>query len=565
MYDFEKWLSETVVQTDSSFLLRLEKVILNLAATSGITAGVYYHLALEQNGQNIVRYFESGLYDGAMENVFQAQLEGHYGYRIYTAGDVESQSSNLAAKSTSIGDKRRKDPERKGKVKNRSGQRYKQLMEVSDGSSLKPLLQDLLIKLLQEGVKVKSLVIGVLREKGKLGKPDDRYLYVEGHDTELVQQQLHEHSLHGKRAERLDVKEKRGKMSLKEQFSFLSSVSNLHWQSPNVMFMQTLSVGTVKYLPVSVRNRYIYFSVIGDIHRAKMALSPSERVQSNVMNNASNPCKKPRMSCPTTQLTTQEMLNDAGELQAPDVSSMSKDLTLYKDYVRLLVESGCVSWRPKENDEYVIAANDFSVDTGVFQACDYVHVYFTRTEVRCSCSSFKDMVTQSAKCMHTRFVKEEIQPRLELLCMDDFSPNTPMEKLLHSNFCEQKSYITVMGRKDGKTLKFSVKGRTGSMGFVHTSQYGQFMACQSGACVHMMGSKKSTQKLMQLDELKSLCPHLDAMHAHHEVWRDLLDLTKIEEGDNVERQYFDTGRSEWTFGGLSQHKPPPERAPEFIR
>ena len=557
VYDFEKWLSETVVETNSSFLPQLEKVILNFAATSGVTAGVYYHIALEQDGQNIVRYFESGSYDGAMQNVFQAQLEGHYAYRIYTAGDVESHSADLQAKSKNIAEMRSKGAEVKGKVRNRSGEKHKQLM-----SSLKPLLQKLLLRLKQVGVGVKSFVLGVLQENGIYRKANDRYLYVEGHDAELVGEHLHEHSINGKRAEHIDVNEKRGRMSLKEQFNFLSNVSNLHWKSPHVMYMQTLCVGTVKYRPVSVRNRYIYFSVNEDFCQAKTALYPSNKVKAKV---TSNPCKKRRMDNPTTPSTTQEMLNDIGESQAPDVSSMSEDLTLYKDYVRLVVESGCVSWRPMENDQYVIAVNDFSVVTGSFRACDYVHVYFSKTEVRCSCSSFKDMITQSARCMHTRFVNEEIQPRLEILCLEDFSPNTPMENLLHSNFNEQKSHITVLGQKDRKTLKFSVKGRTGSMGFVHISQHGQFMACQSGACVHMMGSKKSIQKLIQLDQVQTLCPHLDAMHAHHEVWRHLLDLTSVEKGDKEERKYFDTSSSEWNFGGLSQHKPPPERAPEFIR
>ena len=108
---FEQWLTETVVEQGASHLLRLEKVLLDLAATTGVSAGVYYHLAFEKGTEKIARYFESGLYDGAMEKVFWVELPDHHPYCINTKSDIECREHDLQSKTRSISEKRKKQGE----------------------------------------------------------------------------------------------------------------------------------------------------------------------------------------------------------------------------------------------------------------------------------------------------------------------------------------------------------------------------------------------------------------------------------------------------------------------
>ena len=560
MNEHDEWLAESVFEKKANYLPRLEKVLLDLAATSDVTSGVYFHLSLEQQ---VCRYFESGLYKGVMSSIFESEL-GQYPYCLYTEDDIENRSGILSDRRKSISEKRTVSGEGKAsKVRNRSGERYRDLL-----SSIHGLLQDLLLRLKQKKVTVKSLVVSVLR-KGASAKTDDRYLFVLGPDDSDVHQKLHNHTINGKGEKVIDIHAKQKFCSLHEQFRFVSQVPNLHWKEEPVRYMQTFSVKTESFFPVSPRSRYIYFAVNGDLERAKDALKRGATCRKSCVKAASeraNPPKRHKANSTTTQLTTKELLDDIGDAQAPDVSSMSTSLTTYNDYVRLLVDIGSISWRTFGDNGFAIAINSYSADSGVFLPCEFAHVTFSRTESQCTCPSFKDMIADVHKCMHTRFVEAEIIPRLDLLRKEDWIAMTPLEKLLHCRINDHRSAVSIVGHVDvQRTVKFSVKGRTGSLEFVHLSNNGRYIACQSGSCARLAGNRKSLEKLMQIDQVDKLCPHLDSMHASHEVWMGMIPSNDESECGVSGKQYFDREMGEWQFGGLTQHEPPPEMAEHYKR
>ena len=560
MNEHDKWLAESVFEKQAYYLPRLEKVLLDLASTSELTSGVYFHLGLEQQ---VCRYFESGVYKGAMSNIFELEL-GQYPYCVYTEDDIEKRSAKLNDRHESISEKRKPSGEEKGKkVRNRSRQRYKQLL-----SSLRGLLQDLLLRLKQKNVTVKSLVVSVLRKGASAGK-DDRYLFVLGPDDGEVHQKLHNHTINGKGGEVIDIHAKQNVCSLQEQFRFVSQVPNLHWTEENVGYMQTFSARSEKYLPVSPRSRYICFAIDGNLARAKDALKKIEPCRKSCQKAASggaNPPKRLKPNSTTTQLTTKELLDDIRDGQAPDVSSMSTSLTMYNDYLQLLVDIGSISWRTIGDTDFAIAINSYSADSGIFLPCEFAHVTFSRTASHCTCPSFKDMITDAQRCIHTRFVEAEIISRLDLLLKQDWIAVTPLERLLHCGINDHRSAISVVGHVDvKKTVKFSVKGQTGSLEFVHLSNNGRYIACQSGTCTRLAGNPKSLEGLMQIDQVNKLCPHLHSMHASQEVWMGMISSNDESECGESGKQYFDKETGEWRFGGLTQHKPPPERAEQHIR
>ena len=88
---------------------------------------------------------------------------------------------------------------------------------------------------------------------------DDGYVYVIG---KFVTSKLFEHSLAGKTHVTIDIWTKRSYFSRSEQFKVLSQILNFHWKSTsNIQFLQMFSVSCPGYLPVSIRNRYIHFTL----------------------------------------------------------------------------------------------------------------------------------------------------------------------------------------------------------------------------------------------------------------------------------------------------------------
>ena len=393
-----------------------------------------------------------------------------------------------------------------------------------------------------------------------------RYLYVVGHDKNFVCNRLHDHTINGKRSENIDIRDKKSNLSLTEQFQFLSNVPNMHWSGPNIGFMQTLSVKCGKYLPVSMRNRYIYYSAQGEHKQAEQTLVKMDHVRTKPCNRL-NPAKRQKLSTesPTVESSTPDVPVELGEMEAPDVSSMSQGLTLYTDFVRLLVESGRVAWRVIGQEEYVIAMNSCSENSGAFLPREFVHVKFNRTKSECSCSAFSDKETDSDSCMHRRFVEEEIIPRLDVLFMDDWQPNTPMEKLLQSCISDHETDICVLGPTDvERTVKFSVKDTCASVGFVHLTHHGQYIVCQTETCSvisvgsPLLGTKKRVHKLGEASKPNGLCPHLDTLHARQDVLKALLTTSVGKR--KCETQHFDVERGIWI-----QLKSKSERSPELIR
>ena len=561
VHTFESWLVENVVTKEANFLPRLEKCLLDLAASPGVAAGVHYHLAFEKGGEKVVRYFESGQYDGAMENLFMSDLGDQNIYRIFSKEDVEKRSQDITKRTENISKSRKKGET--SRVRNRGGERYKDLMTGND-NCVKSLLQKLILQLEIACVSVKSLVVSVLRKEASSAKENDRYLYVVGHSEENVSNILNDHTVNGRRSQVVDVNVRKEQLSIAEQFELLSNVPNLHWNKKHVQFMQTLSVQACeKYLPMSPRNRYIHFVVLGQLDEARNALlRPGEKATTERTNSTS--AKRRKKNPPLSQKTTAELLDDIGEMQAPDVSSMSQSLTLYKDFVRLLIESGCLSWRSVGPEQYVVVMNSYSPKSGEFSPSEFVHVQFSNVKSQCTCSSFKDMTDDSKTCMHVRFVEEEILPRLSYLFNESWLPTTPLQELLHSKIDDHLSPVSLVGQCDiEKTLKFSVKGMSSSMGFVHISENGKYIACQSGSCVRVMNHKRSVQKFRELNQVESLCPHLETMHASHEIWEAFLtptgEKTKLDQGHH----YFEKESGEWNFGGLTMHQPKPEDSPQL--
>ena len=106
----EELLSTGIVSSCCTAMLYLERILLDLAATPGVTSGIYYHFCLRSKWPSITRVYESGLFCGVMEQAVSSRLGYRYDdttvqphpYYIFTDGDILKRTSMVETRAQSI-------------------------------------------------------------------------------------------------------------------------------------------------------------------------------------------------------------------------------------------------------------------------------------------------------------------------------------------------------------------------------------------------------------------------------------------------------------------------------
>ena len=342
VHNFEEWLSQKLVfkEKECSHLIEMEKLLLELAATHGVTKGVYYHVTFEKDGSNLTRYFESGSYDGLMDNVIlnDPQLQGSNPYSIYTKTDVTDW-----AKFREETKKRKSEAQRKAKLemgadmtktRNRTSERYNDLLR-----QLQKAIAMFMIQVKNMQVTMTSFVVRVLRDNATQSTTNNIYTYVYGHDNTHICSLMQDHAEHGHKSIKMDIKAKltKDQLSLREQFQFLSHIPNLHWKlnsKRGVSFVRCLSVSGEVNLPASQRNRYIHYTEINEPGLAREVFQKPESVHEPTFRPSTSypkPAKKQRTDLNVSPPPVDQ--EEESQTEIPDVSSMTVKLSMYEDYV----------------------------------------------------------------------------------------------------------------------------------------------------------------------------------------------------------------------------------------
>lgn len=298
-------------------------------------------------------------------------------------------------------------------------------------------------------------------------------------------------------------------------------------------------------LPTSARNRFIYFMMKDQVRDCRNVLryvfDPPSAESGGVSDEQpyAAPIGQPQAAVPRSRRYRNRVVKiTAADLQ----SSLPKNMSLYKPawcyegFKNTVVEIGVFSWRIHSPFLDVIAMNDYSSGSGEMLPQSFVHVTRLSEEgetfYSCNCVTYSlllsmgpsglpdgDLLPDNVTCMHCRFFREEVEPRMDLIHLQRaVSDRSPVFLKLQNSL--QSLGLGVLQLTTGSgTQKFSVRCQDGeTCSLVNLTM--PFIACQSGECQATgLKHRRSAKRLLSEGEGASLCPHLDTMLANREVWQ----------------------------------------------
>ena len=348
--------------------------------------------------------------------------------------------------------------------------------------------------------------------------------------------------------------------SLQEELRFLGSIPNLHFDTnnqthPSYQRNMCFLLSDQAPLPISKRNRVIYFSQLEDhsrlFHEIKCLLDRdlSESHYNTTFSSTRVQTRKFRSR--VSQLTTQQILEDLGEQNAPDITNVVGQLgetNLFEHFTHQLLTVGDIYWRSHTPHLDTFSLNAYDIDTGSFIPMSFVHATIERSNevvIKCTCDAYRMLLSLSDEdaiasstdyvtCMHARLLQKYLVPEYNNIISDQ-PPLGEIQRKLHSSFINRGTTILNLTEKiSPSTVKFSVQGTDSSFAFVHLSDNCQYIACQSGKCNILMGfsSRRKSRTLLNLDQSAKLCPHLETMLINASSWSSLVSQ---EEGDSYKQ------------------------------
>ncbi len=302
-------------------------------------------------------------------------------------------------------------------------------------------------------------------------------------------------------------------------------------------------------LPTSPRNRYIYFLMKHRFLDAKNILvhifkqSPPETVYHPV-DTTEPPAKSRRVGSRVIKITPSLLHQVLG--QVPSASSMTLVMpTMFQSFKQSIIEGGVLKWRVHTPETDILVMNDYSPETGELLPQGFVHVarHASGPIYSCTCHIYRmllaigtnniaqdETLSEDMTCMHCRFMTEVVEPHLPSFfpthCTQ--SPHeTPIARRIQGSLSAIN--VGVEPLTEGVTSKFSVRNKDGlSCSLVHLSN--GYLTCQSGECQATgLKHRRSTKRLLTLEEGASVCRHLDAMLANQEVWSTTIDQPEVQE------------------------------------
>ena len=350
-------------------------------------------------------------------------------------------------------------------------------------------------------------------------------------------------------------------ISLPEQFQLISALPNYpsHLKKPTTQRKQPKGYRFHLRFSESARNAilnsfhekavYPY-----DVFKAFSQIYEEEDISVEVPEDSSHPIAGPRVNRqkqprPVVKITKEMLLSN---LQAVDesynITNMhTPDLSLYKEYHRMLVNNGILAWRVRTPTKCTVVTNDYNASDGSFMAHSYVHLTRTTTELgprySCTCAVYKLLEgiahthednapvpgVEGITCCHCRLFKEELEPYFWGGGNRSTSGTSPTLDMLSK---KQGVSEVIELPSLASSRKFSVVVDNEASFVIltlwqTTKKY--IISCQVGYC----RAKQSHRRyICNLNNDKELCPHLKAIKDRPALWQ--LEYDANEEGDKDE-------------------------------
>ena len=484
--------------------------------------------------------------------------------------------------------------------------------------------------------------LNFLRSKGDFQRRHDRLSRLLSHSATRISGLIH--GVWGLRTTIQEIDRCCLNMSLSTQCDVLSSLCNYHWNAYlkagsnevcsnfHVLYQQHLAYQPlenadkkcVKYKPCSLHNRFIRFSV-GDMYsldRERLLLFAFKPADDNVEHldeqrrlpptgTQQPPVKRVRTNAITRRIRTSAELEGHRRRVETAVSNVRLDNSVFKKnlfthYEATVIEVGSVFWRYHSENKDVFVLSDID-DSGELMPSHFVHCEREQLDemivYTCSCEAFELMRSNfllpadndveddeiEGVCIHSRFVDKNVACHINSILngIDTNSSDTALVGKLKTSKTFLNLGVVPLFRS-GTVSKFSVLPRD-SDAYSLVSILNDTITCHSCLCEVKLYNKRSKKVTLRLDDAARICPHLEAMRAHQEVWVHgandgdgeeigddetgtdeanipLSDMPPVEENAPIPRdtrKHFNIQTGLWDFGGYSKHVPAEKNRPSL--
>ena len=367
------------------------------------------------------------------------------------------------------------------------------------------------------------------------------------------------------------------RLSQKQQFMLLSTISNYHWADlPSIDNVQKIIKcgssryvshlmswqGTEenwKYLQGSPRNRIMHFiienyssslhNLIKYLYNKDNGLEDenAEIPQPDYDQPYSPPPQKKKKISPRTVSVAPSAISKAAGIDLNQLlNSAKQNRTLYSKFKEQLITEGVIKWRCHKARKDIAVLTDINTTTGHIVPNSFVHVTCVKDMsgeyiIKCTCAIYK-MIQHAAHQENPIFPEEEMLPDSTFTCIhcryfkekllnayneatNVESTNIPqqIQMVRDSLHIIDKDVFLLGDILPTGTTKFSVKGDdTYSIVNITFSHGRCSVKCTNGLCQVQLNSKKRIPKHCQLsDKTENLCSHLQTLRLHLEHVKEL--------------------------------------------
>lgn len=287
------------------------------------------------------------------------------------------------------------------------------------------------------------------------------------------------------------------------------------------------------HLPSSHRNRFIYFVANArsdDLAVLLRYVFSRPSLYEELPESLEVPRKRVRQSTHRVVKITREKL-----LGCLPANTSCLRLKTYEHFRSKLIEVGTILWRLHTPSKEYFIMSSYS-DHGEIVPNSFAEVVYSHQDgvVSCSCDTYRVIssvaqqddrsdelvLPEGILCMHCRFLKEEILPRIPELVEDNLAAISSLHQRLYDSKRHMNDPVVKLTSCAEGTQKYSVRPRTGdSCSIINVSSSGLMVFCTRGVCQASSKHKRSVKRLLELTEAASLCEHLATMLANKDAWR----------------------------------------------
>lgn len=626
---------------ETPFLFQLEKTMLDLSSPS-LTDGEFYCSFFKLDDVYYCRFFESGVLQGYFLSEGMSQLKNYFEehrldmtklvwLQVSTQDDIKQYHRRYTLKL-----ERKRSHHSLSNPGSDTGRRYVNLLERNKTSILNSH-RKLMAKAQTstESCQLLGTVVNVIKHNSHKENNTQKARFLEASGVFHPILHIWENTIHNYRSKGVPVENPEfkfifdppssSKYTLYDQCKIISCLPNDHYWNEgthaHVGYGRMLSIrdSTEKYKPASLRNLILYHhresnysAIFRLVDKFRNPESSPANSRQNINDDNINIGENMQNSTPRQVRPKRKALNEEDILRNLrtvnplfTTHNRASDNSLYEKYKTAQTETGGLFWRVHESDIDVLCLNDVNMTTGCLMESSFVHM--TRRNVgnvnvyHCTCTLFATLLQLATldeqpdteidsiniKCCHIRYFKEIIEPDYPIYFSTEVftSPTKSQKSIMLSLAALQKPVILLLSSL--RTKKFSVVPNSSEdCKFVNVSR--NRVSCQSGECSAIYSF--STRKVIYLCETSNVCPHLQAMKDHKNLWmngndieediededeeafidneedeNDLEDTFQPETTQTKRTNFFNPATGLWDFPSLSEHRPKEEDDPALQR